>query len=158
MKMKRKHLVVAVAIFVSIIIIVTGVVVLYNVLRNAFISDLGNYICENYSVVKSITFKRYELSSYPCYAICLYIDQTCTFDQARVIFEDLVDHFTDDFIVKLRNEKGQKGRFEIDFAKAGKKHNDISIYTFQTRDTENFIHWRATRGNTERYEFDRQID
>lgn len=161
MKAKKvlKRLVIAVAIFLSVIIVTVGGFYIYNSLRNRFISDLGNYILDKYGAVQSVNFDRNSINSLPCCEIAIYIDpENCTFDEAREIFEDLVGHFTDDLIVKLREEKGHKGRLVVDFNKKGDKpghYNYISVYSFETRDTEGFIHWRATRGNPERYEFDR---
>ena len=152
-----KRLCIVIAIFLSVNIVIIGGFSVYNEIRNRFISDLGNYICDKYDVVQSVKFERYSFSSYPCCEIKIYIDpENCTFDEAREIFEDLVGQFTDGFILKLREERGNKGRLEVTFTKKGaKRGHDISIYDFQTHDTENFIHWRATRGNPERYEFDR---
>ena len=161
MKAKKffKRLCIVIAIFLLVIIVTVVGFSVYNDIRNRFISDLGNYICDKYDVVQSVKFERYSFSSYPCCEIKIYIDpENCTFDEAREIFEDLVGHFTDDLIFRLREEteKEHKGRLVVDFDKKGdKRWHDISVYSFQTHDTENFIHWRATRGNPERYEFDR---
>ena len=163
MKAKKffKRICIVIAIFLSVIIVTVGGFSIYNAIRNRFISDLGNYIRDKYDVVQSVKFERYSFSSYPYCEIRIYIDpENCTFDDAREIFEDLVGHFTDDLIFRLREEteKEHKGRLVVDFDKKGDKrghYNYISIYSFETRDTENFIRWRATRGNPERYEFDR---
>ena len=159
MKAKKvlKRLAIALAIFLSVIIVIIGGFSIYNSIRNRFISDLGNYIRDKYDVVQSVSFERYSFYSYPHCAIDIYIDpENCTFDEAREIFEDLVGQFTDGFILKLREEKGKKGFLNVEFVQKGaKRWHDRSIYTFETRDVENFIHWRATRGNPERYEFDR---
>ena len=161
MKAKKffKHLAIAAAIFLSVIIVIVGGFNIYNSIRNRFISDLGNYIRDKYDVVQSVNFERNSFNSLPCCEIEIYIDpENCTFDEAREIFEDLVGHFTDDLIFRLREEteKEHKGRLVVDFDKEGdKRGHDISVYSFETRDTENFIHWRATRGNPERYEYDR---
>ena len=159
MKAKKffKRLCIVIAIFLSVIIVIIGGFSVYNEIRNRFISELGNYIRDKYDVVQSVKFERYSFSSYPSCAIQIYIDpENCTFDEAREIFEDLVGQFTDGFILKLREERGNKGRLVVDFNKKGdKRWHDISVYSFQSHDTENFIHWRATRGNPERYEFDR---
>lgn len=159
MKAKKffKRLCIVIAIFLSVIIVTVGGFSIYNAIRNRFISDLGNYIRDKYDVVQSVKFERYSFSSYPGCAIEIYIDpENCTFDEAREIFEDLVGQFTEGFVLKLREERGNKGRLVVDFNKKGdKRWHDISVYSFETRDTENFIRWRATRGNPERYEFDR---
>lgn len=159
MKAKKffKRLCIVIAIFLSVIIVTVGGFSIYNSIRNRFISDLGDYIRDKYSVVQSVNFDRNSFNSLPCCEIKIYIDpENCTFDEAREIFEDLVGHFTDDLIIKLRKERGQKGRLVVDFNKKGdKRGRDISVYSFETRDVENFIHWRATRGNPERYEYDR---
>ena len=152
-----KRLSIAFAIFLSVIIVIVVGFSIYNDIRDRFISDLGNYIRDKYDVVQSVSFDRNGFTSYPCCEIKIFIDpENCTFDEARVIFEDLVGHFTDDLIYRLREERGNKGKLVVTFMKKGtKRGHDICIYDFQTSDTENFIHWRATRGNPERYEFDR---
>ena len=155
---KRKRIGIAAAVVLSVVIVIVGVAVFLDISHNAFLSELGSYIRKNYSVVKSVKHAKFENTTFNTSVhsrILFYVEPDCTFEQAREIFEDFVNHFTDDFIVKLREAKGSKNFLNVDFIEAG---TDLSMYSFETSDTENFVHWRATRGYTEYYEYDRQID
>lgn len=150
--MKKKCFGILVTMVLSVVL---GIIVVFYSSRNAFVSEMDSYICGNYGVVKSVKFDSNSLYSYPHCSIDLYVDPDCTFNQAKEIFEDLLYHFTDEFIVSLRQAKGRKSFLDVNFVRVG---TDICIYTFETNDTEAFVHWKATRGNNEPYEFDRHID
>lgn len=150
--MKRKKMILIIAL--PIIILISSIII-FNIFRNAPFYKIESYICEKYSIVKSVEFKNARFYSHPFCWFTIYVESDCSYEQAKVIFEDFVTHFSDELIQWLHDEIKEKDFLDVDFTN---EKTNLRMYLFQTADTENFIHWEAveTTEKIEPYAFERR--
>ncbi len=134
-------------------------IVIFNISHNAVFTELNSYICEKHSIVKAVEFDNNQFYSFNHSEFIIYVNSNCTFEQAKEIFEDFIDHFSDELIDRLRSEVHGKAFLSVDFTNADTNQR---MYGFETDDTENFVHWKglAVGGIEEmnNYTFDRELD
>ncbi len=132
-------------------------IVFFNLSHNAAFTDLSSYICENHSIVKAIDFDSCRFYCHPWSNLTVYVYSSCTSEQAKDIFEDFVNHFSDELIQWLHNEMKGKDFLDVAFTNA---ETNQRIYYFETGDTENFVHWEVgvSAEDLEPYTFDRELD
>lgn len=155
--MKRRKTVVTIALTA---IGVAAAAVIFKILNNAVFAEMSKYICERHSIVKSVKFDSCQFYSHPYSRFTCYVDSSCTFEQAKEIFEDFANHFSDELVNRLQEEMHGKAFLDADFTNI---ETNLRIYCFQTDDIENFVHWKVTEGKVMEgddwnYTFDRRIN
>ncbi len=154
-----KHKKVLIIVMALTILAFVSSIVVFNISHNVVFTELSSYICENHSIVQSVEFDNNQFSSFNHSKFIIFVDSNCTFKQAKEIFEDFINHFSDELIDKLRSEVRGKAFLSVDFTNADTKQR---MYGFETDDTENFVHWKglAVGGIAEmnNYTFDRCLD
>ena len=154
--MRYKKIIIVISLIILAFVIS---IVFFNVSHNAVFTELSSYICENHSIVKSVEFDNNQFHSFNHSKFIIYANSNCTFKQAKEIFEDFIDHFSDELIDRLRSEVRGKAFLSVDFINTDTNQR---MYGFETDDTENFVHWKglAVGGMAEmnNYTFDRRVD